>query len=71
MSKRNKIYQKIRDYVCGYLGIDHHFFHRKAILKLDYKIEISKKKQNYLINFTKISLISSINQTKLTQIAHG
>jgi len=62
MSKRNKIYQKIRDYVCGYLGIDHHFFHRKAILKLDYKIEISKKKTKLSNQFYK-NILDIFNQT--------
>jgi len=44
MIKKNTIYQKIRDYLCEYLGLEYRFFHRKALLKLDYKIEISKKK---------------------------
>ena len=62
MSKRNKIYIKIRDYVCEYLGIDHHFFHRKAMLKLDYKIEISKKKTKLSNQFYK-NILDIFNQT--------
>ena len=41
--KKNKIYLKIRDFLCDYLGLKYRFFHRKALLKLDYKIETSKK----------------------------
>ena len=57
MIKKNTIYQKIRDYLCEYLGLEYRFFHRKALLKLDYKIEISKKKQNYQNSFMKKYLI--------------
>ncbi len=57
MIKKNKIYLKIREYLCEYLGFEYRFFHRRPLLKLKYKIEISKKKQNYQINFMKKYLI--------------
>ena len=41
--KNNKIYLRIRDLLCEYLGFQYRFFHRKALLKLNYKIKISKK----------------------------
>ena len=53
MLKKTKLYKKIRDYLCEYLGINYHFFHRRALLKLDYKIEISKKKTKLSHQFYK------------------
>lgn len=53
MIKKNKIYLKIRDYLCEYLGLKYQFFHRKGLLKLNYKIEISKKKTKLSNQFYK------------------
>ena len=53
MIKKSKIYQKLRNYLCEYLGINYHFFHRKALLKLNYEIEISKKKTKLSNQFYK------------------
>ena len=61
MLKKNKIYRKIRDYLCEYLGFEYRFFHRKALLKLDYKIEISKKKTKLSTQFYE-KIFNIINQ---------
>jgi hypothetical protein len=61
MIKKNKIYQKIRDYLCEYLGFEYRLFHRKPLLKLKYKIEISKKKTKLSNQFYE-KIFNIINQ---------
>ena len=61
MIKKNKIYQKIRDYLCEYLGFEYRFFHRKPLLKLKYKVEISKKKTKLSNQFYE-KILNIINQ---------
>ena len=51
--KKNKIFRKAISYLCEILGLKHQFFNRKALLKLDYKIEISKKKTKLSKEFYK------------------
>ena len=61
MIKKNKIYKKLIKYLCEYLGFEYRFFHRKALLKLDYKIEISKKKTKLSTQFYE-KIFNIINQ---------
>ena len=61
MIKKNKIYQKIRDYLCEYLGFEYRFFHRKPLLRLKYKIEISQKKTKLSNQFYE-KILNIINQ---------
>ena len=61
MLKKTKLYKKIRDYLCEYLGINYHFFHRRALLKLDYKIGISRKKTKLSHQFYK-NILEVFNQ---------
>jgi hypothetical protein len=59
--KKNKIYLKIRNYLCEYLGFEYRFFHRKPLLKLKYKIEISKEKTKLSNQFYE-KIFNIINQ---------
>ena len=43
MIKNSKIYQKLRNYICEILGFKYQLFHRKALLNLDYKVDISRQ----------------------------
>lgn len=61
MLKKSKLYKKMIAYVCEYLGINYHFFHRRALLKLDYKIEISKKKTKLSHQFYR-NIVEIFNQ---------
>jgi len=61
MIKKNKIHKKLINYLCEYLGFEYRFFHRKALLKLDYKIEISKKKTKLSTQFYE-KIFNIINQ---------
>ena len=61
MIKKNKIYLKIRNYLCEYLGFEYRFFHRKPLLKLKYKIEISKEKTKLSNQFYE-KIFNIINQ---------
>ena len=61
MLKKSKLYKKMISYVCEYLGINYHFFHRRALLKLDYKIEISKKKTKLSHQFYR-NIVEIFNQ---------
>ena len=67
MLKKTKFYKKIRDYVCEYLGINYHFFHRRALLKLDYKIGISKKKTKLSHQFYKNILAVLTQKDEINQ----
>tara|TARA_Y100001935_G_C17290730_1_gene503147 strand:+ start:646 stop:1773 length:1128 start_codon:yes stop_codon:yes gene_type:complete len=67
MLKKTKLYKKIRDYVCEYLGINYHFFHRRALLKLDYKIGISKKKTKLSHKFYKNILAVFTQKDEINQ----
>ena len=67
MLKKTKLYKKIRDYVCEYLGINYHFFHRRALLKLDYKIGISKKKTKLSHQFYKNILAVLTQKDEINQ----
>ena len=51
--KKNKIFRKAINYLCEILGLKHQFFNRKALLKLNYKVEISKKKTKLSKEFYK------------------
>ena len=51
--RENKIYRKVINYLCGILGLKYQFFNRKALLKLKYKVEISKKKTKLSKEFYK------------------
>ena len=51
MIKNNKIYKKFRNYICEVMGYQYQLFHRKALLKIKYKTEISKKITNLSDNF--------------------
>lgn len=63
MIKNNKIYKKLRTYVCEVMGYKYQLFHRKALLKLKYKVEISKNKTNLSNSFySKINKI--LNNSK-------
>ena len=42
--KSNKIYKKAINYLCDILGLKYQFFNRKVLLKLNYEVVISKKK---------------------------
>ena len=67
MLKKTKLYKKIRDYVCEYFGINYHFFHRRALLKLDYKIGISKKKTKLSHQFYKNILAVLTQKDEINQ----
>ena len=67
MLKKTKLYKKIRDYVCEYLGINYHFFHRRALLKLDYKTGISKKKTKLSHQFYKNILAVLTQKDEINQ----
>jgi hypothetical protein len=47
------IYKKLINYVCEILGLNHQFFRRRSLLKLNYKVEISKKTTSLSKNFYK------------------
>ena len=51
--RENKIYRKVINYLCGILALKYQFFNRKALLKLKYKVEISKKKTKLSKEFYK------------------
>ena len=51
--KKNKIFRKAISYLCEILGLKHQFFNRKALLRLNYKTEISKKKTKLSKEFYK------------------
>lgn len=51
--REHKIYRKVINYLCSILGLKYQFFNRKALLKLNYKVEISKKKTKLSKEFYK------------------
>ena len=67
MLKKSKLYKKMIAYVCEYLGINYHFFHRRALLKLDYKIGISEKKTKLSHQFYKNILEVFTQKDEITQ----
>ena len=46
--REHKIYRKVINYLCSILGLKYQLFNRKALLKLNYKVEISKKKNKII-----------------------
>ena len=63
MIKNTKIYKKLRNYISEVLGYKYQLFHRKALLKLKYKVEISKNKTNLSNNFYS-KILKILNKSK-------
>lgn len=60
--KNMVIYKKLINYVCEILGLNQQFFRKRSLLKLNYKVEISKRTTTLSKNFYK-RIINFLNQS--------
>ena len=64
MIKNTKIYKKLINLICEFLGFKYQLFHRKGLLKLKYKIKVSKKKTHLSNNFYS-KILNILNTSKV------